>query len=442
MAATSYTYSIQTDFPRSVIASDRLSDEIRKSAIVTALDRVDTNGDSCLVWFKGELSTDDQTILSGIIGAHSGEPYPAAARQVQMGLPVTSKVSYESIKKVLGTLPSYFIPQAGNGYNVFSVAEKLIILTELLGTATADIADFETNHKAACTEVASIEDAFLLGTLSNNIPLVEKRNSDGLVLSSAEPRVGTELTKVSPNFCKKTTWWYDSGRAENETLTDSGDGLTFNSPHEFWIDNMSGSGIFFDPYIALTHDLSISVTVDGNPAVLIDPLYPTDPGDYTVNFEAGTITFKTSKAGSVVAATYSYAQSSVWALVPAPGMDIDIESVEAQFSEDTIIRDTVVFELWAYDPNDLPNKMLYGATQYRSMRNFVDEALGSYPVVPAIGGDEGRGLPSAIYGFPFRYGTMRRLTSATGLELRIRLLRDIPFGGSHCTATFYCTIRG
>lgn len=74
MAATKYAYSISTDFPNHKVATDRLTGEIRTSAIVTALDAITTSGDSCDVWFKDALSVGDKTLLDGVVAEHSGEP--------------------------------------------------------------------------------------------------------------------------------------------------------------------------------------------------------------------------------------------------------------------------------------------------------------------------------------------------------------------------------
>jgi hypothetical protein len=74
MTATKYTFSIQGDFPNHKVSSDRLMSEIRASAIVTALDGVQTTGDVCDVLFKDALSTYDETILDGLVATHSGEP--------------------------------------------------------------------------------------------------------------------------------------------------------------------------------------------------------------------------------------------------------------------------------------------------------------------------------------------------------------------------------
>jgi hypothetical protein len=71
-----YTYSIQNDFPSHAVASDRLTAEISGSAIVTALDHIDTSGDDCDIVFKAGLSVGDKTVLNGLVAAHSGEPLP------------------------------------------------------------------------------------------------------------------------------------------------------------------------------------------------------------------------------------------------------------------------------------------------------------------------------------------------------------------------------
>jgi hypothetical protein len=80
MAATKYTYLIDTDFTNLKVATDRLSFEIQGSDIITALDRIDTNENDCDIWFKDSLSTGDKTILDGLVGTHDGEPL----KQVQV----------------------------------------------------------------------------------------------------------------------------------------------------------------------------------------------------------------------------------------------------------------------------------------------------------------------------------------------------------------------
>lgn len=82
---TKYTYSISTDFP-SGLASDRLDRDIRATAGITiALDRIDTAGDVCDVWFRDVLPAGQETVLDGLVAAHTGEPLPAEPRVDETG---------------------------------------------------------------------------------------------------------------------------------------------------------------------------------------------------------------------------------------------------------------------------------------------------------------------------------------------------------------------
>lgn len=74
MAKTKYTFSIINDFPNHKVNIDRLTHEVMLSAITIAIDYITTLGDECDVWFKNELPSEDETILDGLVAAHSGEP--------------------------------------------------------------------------------------------------------------------------------------------------------------------------------------------------------------------------------------------------------------------------------------------------------------------------------------------------------------------------------
>jgi len=68
-----YDYTIATAFPNAAVDSSRLTQEIQASAIVTALDYISTASGTCSIWFKAALSSGDETILDGLVAAHSGE---------------------------------------------------------------------------------------------------------------------------------------------------------------------------------------------------------------------------------------------------------------------------------------------------------------------------------------------------------------------------------
>ena len=78
-----YTYPIAA-FPNHKVASDRLTQEIQGSVILTALDYINTNADDCDIWFRDTLSTGDKGILDSLVASHSGEPLPQPVQAVSL----------------------------------------------------------------------------------------------------------------------------------------------------------------------------------------------------------------------------------------------------------------------------------------------------------------------------------------------------------------------
>ena len=72
MAETNYIYSIATDTANAAVIGRTLQNEIEASAIVTAVERIDTSGDVLDVVMKDIISAGDQTILDAIVAAHTG----------------------------------------------------------------------------------------------------------------------------------------------------------------------------------------------------------------------------------------------------------------------------------------------------------------------------------------------------------------------------------
>ena len=263
-------------------------------------------------------------------------------------------------------------------------------------------------------------------------------NPDGVPKTEGGLRVGSEALFITHNLCDPTTWYTKSVRETDKVLSDSGDGLTWSSGNTDWIDIVHGK-IFDEEVVATGESHGFAVEVEVNSAVkTMRAPFADSGGDYEVDYANGNIVFYASQAGKTVTASYSHQVGSEWILAPAAEKYLDIEVAEVQFSKDIDLTDDVDFEIWVYNPADLPNKIMYSRTTYRHFRNFIDEALGSYPVVPAMGGAK-RGVTQDVYGFPFRYGTVRRMDSAIGAELRVRLRNNAAFGGEFATATFYCT---
>jgi len=94
-----------------------------------------------------------------------------------------------------------------------------------------------------------------------------------------------------------------------------------------------------------------------------------------------------------------------------------------------------------YTPTPYPSGTLIpigSPTIYKTMMNYIDEANGAMPEIPPMGGAGWRGTSQAVQIFPWRYQAMTELVSSYGMEIRIQLQHETPFGGDVATATFYC----
>jgi len=73
MAEETYTYSILNDTLNGKVNTTKLFAQIIESAIITSLNRINTDGDDLDIVFNATLSSGDETILDGIVAAHDGE---------------------------------------------------------------------------------------------------------------------------------------------------------------------------------------------------------------------------------------------------------------------------------------------------------------------------------------------------------------------------------
>lgn len=261
-----------------------------------------------------------------------------------------------------------------------------------------------------------------------------EKDDDGRYRMSAEPRkAGSGLVMVTHNWCDPTTWYSQSMRSEAEELSTEDD-LVFSSAHENWIDLTHGK-IYREDLISAAY-LPV-VKVDGVAKTERAP-WSESGGDFEIDYATGQVTFFESQAGKTITADYSYATNSLFTISPDPGKRLWVEYSEVQFSKNIDIKSNTYFQPWAYNPADPPNKIpVAPPTTYKTLDNYIEEANGAYPVIPAMGGT--RGFAQDRLTFPFKYATIKELKSSQGVEIRIWLEGDMPFGGEYGTATFYCT---
>jgi hypothetical protein len=318
----------------------------------------------------------------------------------------------------------------------------------------ADKSDFENNYK------------------NNANKCLDLKDSENRSIVVSEPRIGSEVIYATHNFCDRTTWFGDSVRVNDETLTDSGDGYVFNSQHINWIDMRTGR-VLDDDGLAQEqqllnpgdpHGYQVIVNVDG---YLKSPhdIFETTGGDYEIFYDDGYVKFAESQAGKTVTASYSYENGSTFYAKPLPGKTLKIEAAEADFSDDIGQIDTIEYSVWGLvdvfapqylDTNGGPypsgTKIPLKQGYYKRYTQILREAIGAFPSLHGNGVlDEHKGLSMkefrrqsrgglhTIQSVPFRYATVRDLFSDYGMELRVKLLNDREFYGEISTITFYCT---
>lgn len=307
------------------------------------------------------------------------------------------------------------------------------------------------------------------GYESDGTPIVtlKHRQEDGVPTQAASPRTGSEIVIGTHNFADPTTWFGDSVRVESEALSDSGDGLVWESAHVNWIDMRTGRMHNQEHWRELVdHQYAVEVKVDGVAMTHCAPFdFTSSTGDYWVDYDEGKIHFFVSQAGKLVTASYSYENGSTFYVRPLAGKVLRIEDAEADFSKDSILTTCFGYVVmgWAdvFAPDMVPDPLPSGTLvplqtdYYLRVSQIVTEARGSLPPIDPIGATpeellitdlkefrrKSRGMKNSVQAIPFNYATARDLHSSYGMELHVKTNDGNPVQGEHMTITFYCTSK-
>lgn len=242
----------------------------------------------------------------------------------------------------------------------------------------------------------------------------------GNQITAVKKIVGKDFSaQVSHDFTKKCSWYQDSVRVTGETLSGSGVG-PYQAVNTQWINLTQGlnprEDIFNEPYLWKIYDNGVEKT-----------------SGFTVDCLNGTVTFDNTPIGPITA-DYSYPNGSTWYLIPESGKVINVEHAELDFTTD-INFEQVHFEIWAYNPYDLPNKLLVERVTYKGMKDVLKIA-NEVQVVPPIAN-----ITNSVMRAVFDYGSMISLKSSQGAELRIRTEGDVQMTGEFGSITLYTLIE-
>ncbi len=352
----------------------------------------------------------------------------------------TLNVTYPVFKATVGSKKVYYHAKPDNrGYtSMFALGEHLIT-TDVYAE---HIPHFEATYKPTAIEAASVDDVRVLS-------MYARFDVDGNQKITPEPPIGDKKNFMSVNWCDKCSWYEGSQEAQNETLSDSGNGLTFNSDHNRWIDMKHGRITFEDQILADNPNKWVA-TVKVNDVTKTESAPGTTDGDYQIDYENGNVVFNQSQSGNTVVATYWYAVTGNYTVKPSSGKKIKIQRVEVQFSKDIDLTDTMQFmpygyagvfapqyvQLNVFQPTDLIPLMAV-PYRYKTRNDYVNESCGTYPEISAFGGAGWRGGGQAVITLPWVYLTKTELYSSYGMEIRISMMSNNEMGGEMATATFY-----
>lgn len=279
-----------------------------------------------------------------------------------------------------------------------------------------------------------------------------KRQQDDSIKVTLVGRLGSEALYASHDFCDPTTWYSQSVRVVGEVATNpSNDLINYKVSHKNIID-MSHGKVYDEDSLCedVEHAYCIKIFVDGYQKTQREA-FEASGGDYDINYKDGYINFfEPLASNSVVTIDYSYENGSAWVLKPYTGKYLDIYKAKLQFTDDTIMTDTIHYEVWGYvdvfapqylqsNGGPLPSGTLVKIMNscYKQVGQFIDEAESIGPRMDPIGGAD-RGFTNALKTINFGYETIRRLQSSYGMEMHARLDHDRHFTGERCTIAFRC----
>jgi len=284
------------------------------------------------------------------------------------------------------------------------------------------------------------------------VELKNKTTSDNRIRVAMEKSDAQGKDLFSHNWCDKTTWTEDAARIVSEALSDSGDRTIYTCAHQNVIDTYHGKITQEDAALdAQGNSYRVEVKVNGVVKTEQDPHYGSG-GDYVINYPSGIVTFQTQQpVGADVRMTYHYARSSVFTIKPPAGHKLTIDMAEVQFSDDVDITDTIIFDTYGlvevFAPQLVPSVLPSGTLikidtfKYKTMNDYQNAAIKAYPKYPPLGGSSWRGQQKGVHVFDWDYLKSKKITDIAGMEVKIYLEHDEPFGGAYATATFYCGLE-
>lgn len=389
---TKYTFSIASDTANGSVNPSTLTAEIAASAIVIALDHIDTGGDVLDIWFKDALSSNDQTALSTVVSAHQGGLAAPPASPVPVLLSGNSALEFDSLRR-LRVAPE---PRTGS--------ETIYVSHDFCDKCTWFGDSVRVNNEALSAA------------------------PDGLTFSSAHTHW---IDMISGRVCD------DDGYVEEQQLGNPSD------PHGYQV-VVKVDGVvktMREPFEASGGDYEV-IWEEGKVVFFSAP-----SGTVTASYSYATTSsfYLKPLTGMVLQVETAEADFSTDCYL-GDGLEYTVFGYVDIFAP----------QLMTTNGGSIPpgTKIPIKGAKYKRFNSILGEAIGAFPLVPGIGTSteedamsigeyrrKARGTRYGMQAIPFRYGTVRELASSYGLEIRVRTAHDRELGGHRATVTFYSTVR-
>lgn len=367
------------------------------------------------------------------------------SQQIQFNSSAVVTLRWLDFKQLVNNkmLPVQYITNV-DGYTIFSFDQDVAYKTFLFFTTVSPNQSYESDYSQAQNDSDSADFLANFYQLAN-MPIAP-RTTDGRIRIAAEKTNQTKNTVYTPNYCDPTTWYPASTYVPSESASINGTDGYYHLANQNIIDSFHGKISDEDNLIDPDgYSYRVIIIQDGYTMTEQDPHYATG-GDYVINYDDGYIIPITLT--QPITASYHYESGSTFILQPAPGKAIAIDSAECEFSTDIIITDTVLFTVMGYASVFAPQlglpsgyRIPISITKYKTMNDYYNDAVKSYPTYPPMGGNGWRGIsvPSTVLNWD--YVATTAISYTYGMQVVISLQHNEPFGGAYATTTFFTIVE-
>lgn len=217
-------------------------------------------------------------------------------------------------------------------------------------------------------DILTLVEAAILTTIVNNhdgVSLIPPdHTADGIqkVVSTQTLQSVSPLWMVSHNFADKLTWWQESARVVEETLTQistfewqTANPFVLDLQHGRLVneDDVAGGPLSLNPLTLVQfpdgHNLIPTLTIGDETCVRIDtdPLPQDGAITYRIYYDTGIIKLGDDRTGQTLKFSYHYAQGNGYKFPPIPDKLYKISITQAKFSNVDMDSRVMAFSIFS-----------------------------------------------------------------------------------------------